>query len=82
MPALFLLVKLGVYLEVVLQVCDQILIGQPFLVLEDDVAGVVVAIETGDIDLIGLSRVVHAFLHIDLVLNACFLYHERLKFLN
>ena len=82
MPALFLLVKLGVYLEVVLQVCDQILIGQPFLVLEDDVAGVVVAIETGDIDLIGLSRVVHALLYIDLVLDACFLYHERLKFLN
>ena len=50
--------------------------------MEDDVAGVVIVIETGNVDLKGLSRVVHTLLHIDLVLDACFLDHESLKFFN
>lgn len=48
--------------------------------MEDDVAGVVVAIETGDVDLKGLPRVVHTLMYTDLVLDTCFLDTERLEF--
>lgn len=48
--------------------------------MEDDVAGVVVAIETGDVDLIGLSWLVHTLMYTDLVLDTCFLHIERLEF--
>ena len=48
--------------------------------MEDDVAGVVIAIETCDVDLIGLSWVVGTLMNTNLVLDACFLYHKSLKF--